>query len=192
MQRIAIVLKHYLPKRYKIALLDQQEGRMNVTFYADQALSPGTTVQYELKQMHGRLVAHDLEIIDMPLALARSAMLFLHHLIELCYHFVPEGSHDDRVYRLLSFALKMHEISPTQQKNMLCLLFVLCDMYPEGVPYFVSLREALERVSLQAIIQKEIDVKIEKYVRQWLYQCIQMHGGASYFKTVHFLDEMQT
>ena len=189
-QQTGIVLKHYVPKRNMLVLLDETMGRINVVANCD-ALSAGTLLEYRIVQKRNRLMIEHLELLSMPLVLARHNLLFVHHLLEVCYHFILEGSRAPSVYHLLRYVLNRSEFNRMQQKNILCMLYTLLGIYPEQIPFFTAYASALEQEPLSAIIDKKINRKIEKYIAKWLYQCIQMHAQATNFKTIHFLDEIQ-
>ena len=185
-----IVLKHFVPKRQKLALLDKVLGRIEVVT-TREALSTGTVVEYQLYSKKCWYVADRLEIIAMPFAVARDDVLFLHHILEIVYHFIPEGMRAQRVYELLLFVYDMGVLSVEQKKIALSVLFALLGIYPEDAPAYVSFMQTLLAEPFAIMFKRKIDTRVEKYIAGWLYQCIMVHAGAQQFKTIHFLHEIR-
>lgn len=185
-----IVLKHYLPQKNTCALLDSSLGRITGILIHDR-MSPGTVLQYKLVQKKEWYIMEQIEIIYMPLYLARSEMLFLHYMLEMCYHFVHEGTGASRVYNLLIFIFNQRSFTLEQKKNLLCVLLALLELYPEDAAVSTAHLYALAQQPLEEIFNKKIDLKIEKNIAGWLYQSIQVHMHTKHFKTIHFLDEIR-
>lgn len=185
-----IVLKHYAPKKNICALLDKRLGRIAAVVIHD-TLSAGTVLRYQLTQKKQWYVLDAVEIVDMPLAMARYDMLFLHYILEMCYHFTIQDSGPDQLYDLLIFVCNYKQFTPPQKKRILCVLAVYLDLYPDDATFSSSYLHALAQKPLQEVIDTNIDANIEKNISRWLYQCIRVHVPAQKFKTIHFLDEMR-
>lgn len=184
-----IVLKHFAPYKHKVSLLDRSLGHITgILIY--ERLSVGTVLSYTIQLSQGRYFIKDVELVEMPLRLASQDMLFLHHILELCHHFIPEGVHAERVYDLLLFIFDRMVITNKQKKIFLCVLYVLLGLYSDGELIYNSYMYELEQRPLHDMIDKDIDINIEKNISRWLYQCISMHIDVQQLKTVHFLDEI--
>lgn len=185
---IAFVLKHYAPKKQMVALLDKRYGRL-VAHAVHDGLSVGSIIEYRLTQRQGRSFVDHIQVLHMPFELAVHNILFLHHLFEICYHFVPEGSIASRVYDLLLYVVTDPPLCRMRQKKILFLLFTLLGMYPDDVVICREYARALHQDSFDAILTATLDTGIEKYLRGWLYQCVTMHAYGQKFKTLHYLNE---
>jgi hypothetical protein len=185
-----IVLRHYDPQKNTCALLDCSLGRITGVLVHDH-LSAGTVLQYRLVRKKEWYIMEQVEMIHMPLFLARSEMLFLHYVLEMCYHFVPEGSGVSRLFDLLIFIFDQHSFSIEQKKVILCVLLVYLELYPENAAHATAHLYMLGQLPLPEILNKKIDVKVEKNIAEWLYQSIEVHMGTQQFKTIHFLDEIR-
>lgn len=99
-----IVLKTGFPKKWGVALVDLSLGRIN-GLVLTQELSHGSLISYEPVQNYSNeFVRLDyVRVENMPLALAAHDLLFLHHVLELCYQFIPVGSCVSGVFDLLLF-----------------------------------------------------------------------------------------
>jgi hypothetical protein len=184
-----IVLKHFAPYKHKVALLDRSLGHI-IGILTHERLSVGTVLSYTIQVSQGRYFIKDVELVEMPLRLASQDMLFLHHILELCHYFIPEGVHAERVYDLLIFIFNRAMITNKQKKIFLCLLYVLLGLYAHDEFFYNSYMYELEQQPLHDMIDKDIDINIEKNISRWLYQCISMHIDVQKLKTVHFLDEI--
>jgi hypothetical protein len=189
-RHFGIILKHYAPKKNKCALLDEKLGRITGIVMHDK-LSAGTVLQYELKQKQQWYIMEQVEIIDMPFALASHDMLFLHYILEMCYHFIPDGSGQSRLYDLLIFMFKHQQFCLQQKKRVLCVMLALLDLYPEDAIVSSAYLYALAQEPLEQMINAKIDINVEKNISGWLYQCVRVHTDAQQFKTIHFLDEIR-
>jgi hypothetical protein len=67
---------------------------------------------------------------------------------------------------------------------------VLLGLYAHDEFFYNSYMYELEQQPLHDMIDKDIDINIEKNISRWLYQCISMHIDVQKLKTVHFLDEI--
>ncbi len=185
-----IVLKHFAPKKNTCALLDKTLGRITAIVMHD-ALSAGTVLNYELRQKQQWYILDNVEIIDMPLGLARHDMLFLHYILEMCYHFTIQDSGPNKLYGLLMFVYKYRQFDSDQKIRILCVLLAFLDLYSEDATLSSSYLHALAQKPLEQVIAIEIDASIEKNISRWLYQCIRVHTPMQQFKTIHFLDEIR-
>lgn len=185
-----IVLKHYVPQRNMCALMDSSLGRITVVLTHD-LLSAGSILQYRLVKKRDWYYADQIELIHVPLLLARSEMLFLHYLLEMCYHFVLEGDQAVQVYNVLLFVCNLEEISREEKQRILCIFLALLELYPEDDRYAGAQLYALAQLPLEQVFKEKVDIKIEKNIAGWLYQSIREHVGAGQFKTIHFLDEIR-
>ena len=184
-----IVLKSHMPFKQTVSLLDKSLGHITGILMHD-TLSIGTVLMYRLDPTGQRYFVKELELVDMPFILARHDMLFLHHMVELCYTFIPEGVHSERIYDLLRFVFNKSLITKQQKTKILCVLYALLDLYVDDASLYNSYIHELAQVPLDAMIDKDIDTNIEKNISRWLYQCIDMHIQVHQLKTVHFLDEI--
>lgn len=183
-----IILRHEAPKRNLCALLDNRVGRINF-FYEQEYLSAGTVLQYRLVTAPRYRLEHP-EQVHVPLHIARTEMLFLHYLLEMCYHFLPEGTGITPLYDLLLFVLEQRDFSLEKKKIILTLLLVHLELYPEDNPYTAAYLHELTELPLAQALEHKINPKVEKNIAGWLYQSVRIHMPMQNFKTIHFLDEI--
>lgn len=185
----AIVLKHYMPKKQVICLLDRSLGRIRATTH-HAPLSVGTIVTYHYHRVGHYHKVTNIQIEYVPFVAVPEDMLFLHHLIEVCYQIIPEGVHLQRLYELLVFIFSERIFTHIQKKKILCAVYAMLGLYAQENNVYARYMYQLEQSSLDEIIDNNIDVNIEKNISRWLYQCISLHVDVRLLRTVHFLYEI--
>lgn len=188
----AIVLKTYLPQKYKLSLLDDDLGKI-MAVPNRMHIGYGALIHYHARIQNGLYFMHSIDIIDLPFALAKEDILFVHHVLELCYFFVPLGCQTPRLFELImllySSSVLKHD---TVKKIFLFRLFACLGLYPEdqkfNTPYFHHL--ALAAVDI--IMVQPLDMVVEQALDEWLLSCIALHPCTHNFKTVHFLSKNRT
>lgn len=184
-----IVLKHHVPYKHTIALFDRALGHIRAIAVHNK-LSAGTVLAYTMASADQRFFIKNLTILDIPINLAKNNILFFHHIIELCYSFIPEGVTSERIYDLLLFVFSQEAISKQKKKRILCILYVLLGLYVDDESPYNAYVYELAREPFDAMIDKDVDGNIEKIISRWLYQCIMIYVYKENLKTAHFLDEM--
>src|SRR3990167_5743477 len=88
---------------HKIALLDHSAGRVD-GIIASPLVRVGSMIEYRVDKHKGtlRYIKYHT-IVGVPLSIARVDILFWHHVLELCYYFVPLGSFTQQLFELLEF-----------------------------------------------------------------------------------------
>jgi hypothetical protein len=187
-KNIGIVLKNYQPQKCKLAILDRDHGKiMAVPNRTD--ISHGALITYFTREQEHISFIHSIDILDLPLALAQEDITFVHHVLELCYYFIPMGSHASQVFIAL---LRFYEYpivlnNQAMKKIFLVQLFFLLGVYPEALRSKSASIHHVISTSIDTWAASPIDLRIEQELDEWLMQCIKTHPRAEYFKTVHFL-----
>ena len=184
-----IILKTYVPKKCKISLLDKKCGKIEVisprvSFL--ESLLPGMVVTYFLWKRPGCLdELRAIELDDVPLTLARRDIYFFHHVLELCYYFLPLNLAVGDIYDLILFLLESSEkISSTMHKKLFLLRFFLyLGMYPEEDEGMGKSFEYLLYDPIDIMLEKTIIIS-ETILEQWLLACMQTHLPKVQLKTL--------
>jgi hypothetical protein len=190
----AIVLKR-LSSAYKVALLDQEKGR--VDGIVSKAPCVGALLEYRIeKERNSSLFINYYSIIDLPFAVAREDILFWHHILELCFYFVPPGYYVSSLFELLQFLYTVDSSRPWNVQSKKLYLFKLLaaiglyDELPQLVP--ASRVDKLLALAPHQITQVILDEKSEQVVNKWLRTCVVEHPKIQEFHTVHFLVNMDS
>lgn len=185
---VGIILKSYQPQKCKLALLDREAGKiMAVPNRSD--LSNGALITYQRRDQENLSFIHSIDIVDMPFALAQEDIIFVHHVLELCYYFIPQADGNFQVFRSL---LRFYEIPTILSSSLMKKIFVIQLFSHLGVqPYVARLRtETIEQImgtSIDFWVSRSLDCTIERELDVWLLHCIKTHPFAQYFKTSNFL-----
>ena len=187
MSHVAIILKQLSP--HKIALLDKRRGRLDgITL---KPLCLGSLIHYAIEKERSTMVyLRDTQLIDLPFTIGRDDILFWHHVLELCFYFVPPGSHIPELFELCTFlyTVDTNACWPKQSKKLyLFKLLTIIGVYPrlpqlspEKLHYLISL-------PLAVIAQEILDTQHEKRLDEWLRVCVSDHPAIAKFKTIHYL-----
>jgi hypothetical protein len=193
MYKAGIVLKR-LNSPYKIALLDQERGRVDA-IVTKAAPCVGSLLHYSIERERGNYIyLSHCTITDLPFLLARHDILFWHHVLELCFYFIPLGYRIDTLFALLEFLYSADGTTLWNIQSKKLYLFKLLaaiglyDVLPQLVPE--SRVNQLLLLPLSHIMNEQLDEKSEKVMNEWLRTCIAEHPAMVKFNTVHFLGTM--
>ena len=183
---IGIVLKKI--SHHKIALLDKDRGRLDAIIV--KPIGVGTLIIYNIDRQRDTLIyVNQWRMENLPLNLARHDILFLHHIFELCYYFVPLGSFTEKLFELCMFLYTVDtDIELTQQMKKIYLFKILkaIGVYPRLLQLPQPILHELEK-PLTAWNSAQIAFAYEKKLDEWLRICIGDHPAIAKFKTMHYL-----
>jgi len=190
MRQQAIVLYTFEGRDKKVALLDNQYGKI-MCYVPVRRLSIGSHIEYRLIKKRQYYTAYDIEVIRMPFAVARTDILFLHHVLEVCYYFIPEGVMASDLFALIEYMYKNNDIllSSVSKKLYVSKLFILFGIYPEKPYITLDYWKMLLEEPIESILAKSIDFATKQELNVWLRSCMQIHPLVHTFKTFEFLNE---
>jgi hypothetical protein len=184
-----IIIKTYFTKTRKCALLDYEMGMVEAIPSSDK-LSPGSMIEYALvKGSQEKFFLQEIDLINIPLHLARQDILFFHHILELSYFFMLEGSHVPGMYDLL--CRLFHETKTYSLDFKLLFLFkffVLLGRFPYESKYQTVFFQDLAHKPIDTIINYSIDWNSKRELREWIVSCVMDHPYVQGLKTIHFLE----
>jgi hypothetical protein len=128
-----------------------------------------------------------------PFAFARDDIFFLHHILELCYYFLPEEGAAPEVFDLLVYCIAegKHEKIRSRRSLVLAKLFLLFGMYPEH-DILCAYMEKVMDVPLDRFFDVPCDGTMESLLRRWVWSCIITHSHREQFKTVRLLKGVES
>lgn len=190
MENTGIILKTLFPKKRKMIVLDSKLGKIEAV-PSHENFTIGSLLSY-CPQMQGSLYfLREINILDIPLALAKSDILFLHHVIEICYFCIPFDKSSVEIFNMIH-QLYQPEIQSYNHAFKIAFLFKLLislGMHPEESRFHDSAYYILARESIDTILDKSIDLDTDCTLHEWVRSCILIHPLIHIFKTVHFLDK---
>jgi len=185
----AIVVRQ-LDTPHKVALLDRVAGRVD-GIIASPLVRVGSLIEYTVERNRGTLrYIRNYSVVDVPMSIAREDILFWHHVLELCYYFVPPGSFTQQLFELLEFLYTVDSgicFGTRAKKLYLFKLFVRIGVYTKLPRLPIEQIQHLQRVPLEVIADEVIDEQCEKMLDEWLRLCVYEHPAIRKFHTTHFL-----
>jgi hypothetical protein len=186
-RRTGIVLKMYKEKPHKMVILDDKFGKI-VGIFNRGTVHQGALIGYGVTLQSHTLFLDTIELLITPCAIAKHDIVFLHHLLELCYYLIPTGT---CARDLLQFLIQLYatwQPDPTElfKKAVVFRLVAMLGIYAEGESSKPLLFHRLTTESIDTIVHTILDLGIEKRFTQWLHSCVAIHPHAKYFKTLSF------
>jgi hypothetical protein len=127
----------------------------------------------------------------MPLQWGKNDLMFMHHVLELCYYFVPLNSTCDQLFEMLSL-LPLWEDSPwsaSLKKIFIAKLLMIFALYPQTAFVTTGFFRRLLYCDPRTMLTLDIDDNDMTYMDQWIRQTISEHPLVPQFKTAIFLTE---
>jgi hypothetical protein len=185
-----IVLRTYVPQKQKLSVLDANRGRIDCVPQDTRAahqLTTGAYMTYGIRPWHAYYIVYDTDIVDMPLYWAHENLLFFHHVLELCYYFLPVDNIVEDIFILVKKLYTSPKIIQTDlsKKIFLCQFFICLGIYPADARSYGS--------SFFSLISGPFDSKVNAHgelhmqLQRWLLTCISTHPYAHTLKTIGFL-----
>lgn len=170
-------------------VLDDHLGKIEAVPPSDKYIA-GSLISYHA-QMRGHLYfLYTIELLDMPLALAKDDILFFHHVLEIVYFTAPFSSSVPEIYELVHQLYGPYHGPHSNQFKIVFLfkLLVALGMHPEELRFHDPNYYLLARESIDTIINKSIHLDIKQTLHEWVRACVLVHPLVHVFKTMHFLD----
>lgn len=185
-----IVLKRYMPKKQKISLLDYRLGRIEAVVRDAQLGErswPGMVLAYTVQESPSIYFLEQATIVAAPFESARCNIGFLHHLLELCYYFLPLGHPEPEIFQLIIFVSSQHQLLDAQTQLIVCAKFFwLVGLEIDMLRHQNHIQDLLA-LPLQSMLKEQGNIKIYQMLTEWLSNCIHAHPQRASFKTMTFL-----
>lgn len=189
-KHVGIVLKNYFPKKCKLSLLDNKMGKIAGVPQSSNHIAAGSLIEYSLVEQTSCSFLYNINVHDVPFKLAYHDILFLHHVLEICYYFMPIKSYNPTVFILLQILYTSDSwlYAMSVKKLFLLKLFVLLGLYPEDEKFKIPSFHLLTSLPFTQMLNEQIGSYNEDAIDEWLRSCIASHPIAGKFKTTYFLD----
>ena len=187
-QSSGIILKQF-HSPYKVALIDSEIGRIDGISL--KPLCVGASIGYAIsRQTASHIFITNISLSYLPFSLARSDLLFWHHVLELCYYFVPIGNHVHHLFQLLQFLYTVDNAvhwSMSAKKLFLLKLLSIIGWNVELSPKKSAQINTLTMIPLSDVMHMMLDCQDEKTIDEWLQRVVAEHPALAKFKTLDFL-----
>lgn len=205
-----VVLKSFLPYKNKIAVLAQREGRTNLIVAPGRLhrkFSAGVAIRFFASPRDSRFISN-VEVVIVPVMPLGPHLYWFHHILEICYYFIPVGYVYADMFRLVRYALdlssKSHYFEPyfhIVRKVFLLKTLILLGFYPKqalvdvanlfkNIVLVILDSSNVQKVRSLHVSLSKIDNKTLKEIDIWVLACLYEHPHVKYFKTLSFFDDM--
>jgi hypothetical protein len=151
----------------------------------------GSLIEYSVERNRGTLrYIKQHSVVGVPFSIAKSDILFWHHVLELCYYFVPLGSFTQQLFELLEFlyTVDVGKCWRMRAKKLyLFKLLVLIGVYTRLPRLPLEQVQYLQALPVHRIVDEAVDDQCENMLDEWLRLCVYEHPAIRKFHTVHFL-----
>ncbi|HEV2600870.1 MAG TPA: hypothetical protein VGT41_01100 [Candidatus Babeliales bacterium] len=188
-QQIGIVLRKDFTKSRTIFLFDKDNGKMECT-PTSYDVCLGALVQYQRVTQRSRLITIS-EVIALPHDVTHINILFFHHVLEICFHFLPMEAPAQELFALLEQLYTRQGLLVTawHQKLFIAKILLYFGMYPEDSDFPLAYLHRIAYEPIDIMMHRSINLGFEAQLDRWLHGCIMLHPNIEQFKTIHFLDE---
>ncbi len=173
--------------RKRTVLLDRSDGKIEAFLTRD--VCAGSVISYQKNIFNNMYFISEVNIEYIPLSLAFHDILFLHHVLELCYYFIPVGSCIEGLFEVFEW-IYLHSdeiLSDKVKKYAVAKLLVTLGLWPEKYKITTEKIYKLVRAPIDSIRLQDIDLANERELEQWLRFCILQHPCSSKLRTMAFL-----
>jgi len=175
-------------KEHRVTLLARNRGLVKVAAYT-QPILLGSVIRCILCKQGGRARADEIELLAAPFAIACDDLLFLHHVLELCGAFIPEGVRAPEVFDALMvlYTPCASGLSSLCKKLFLCRLLVGMGLYDRLPRIGADVLAMILATPVDIARWSTIDLGSQRELDRWLLACVAGHPMIEQFNTVHFL-----
>ncbi len=186
-----VVIKKFSHADNYFQVFDKTLGAIGIYCYA-KTPHEGTMMQYQMSKNSRGYRIKQYDIITYPPITSPQQLLFLHHVLEICYFFIPVNSSCTRIFPLLD-ALYTCPFQYAHKKNQ--LLYILKLIVTIGIhdqyttPSLPLDYSTILYTPLDQLIHLELSYNDLLEIHHWLYFCFKRHPYVKYFKTIIFFSE---
>ena len=190
-----IIIRKHFPKKVCISVLDEHLGHITVipaSWQWASYSSVGALIDYVLVEDGDTFFVKHVELNTVPSYFDENLLLFMHHLMEVCYFCLPVQGGKTEAFDLLSHVIEAFgDISrkPLAQRLLLAKLLYIVGQYPADVDQLsVSL---LLHKPYKILLNLALTHEHKKELEIFIYQCIKFHPYGRLLKTVNFLSRVR-
>lgn len=199
------VLKRFQPNSSKSTILSMHEGKFDLSFknFNDCfKLWPGMLVSFHVEKTYKTLFGSHIQILASPNLSESHSIFLMHHILELCYFFVPSNKPCPEIFNFLKqfFLFFDQEATATKyldftQKIFVTKLFSLFGFFSyEPISKYLALHETLSTTFVDFSIEQKVEFlekhlssHQEKELDEWILESLKIHPHCHLFKTTLFV-----
>lgn len=174
----------------KTTILDDTNTMHYIFMQSKKVLSIGSYIMYTKKQKGDVFFGECISIEDLPLAIAKENIYFLHHIFEIIYSFTPVGK---TIHGLFEHVLFLYDetthfyVEDLRWKKLFIgkILFLL-SIYKEEQTPIISFFHKINPLPIDRVTIESLHLAEEDALNNWLMTIFDMHQKLNKFKTTYF------
>ena len=193
---IGIVVRSFLPYKYKCIILDQQLGKIEGVFagkFHHHQMGHGLLMSYVPVQAGECYFLETIDFIKLPAAWVQQDLPFFHHFLELLQEFVQYGQPCQNLFNLVQLLYEgffnggNEQLGPERlfKKWFLCRFFFELGLYPDEHEIFSADCKQIISLSFDGLLAAHAQGLVdEAEMAHWLQCCIAAHVQTNGLRTV--------
>jgi hypothetical protein len=182
-----IILKTLFPKKRKMIVFDQLLGKVEVVPPSDN-YRQASVIEYSIVRWGMLFSVQEVQVVQVPLQLARVDIQLIHQAVELCYFCAPFHQHLEGLFELL---LELFEYMPADNHECKRLAYLFKMIYTLGLHpdqniIFHDWLYQLAQKSVDTIAVSALDLEIKEEIVAWMRCSLKTHPLHTMFKTALF------
>lgn len=209
----AIILRKFSTTQHKVSVLSNSLGKIALVVLHQQPLHRlqlGSLIQFSNpEQSNNIFTTTNLSIYATPIPRDVQDLIWLHHLLELCYYFIPLHQPSQECYLTLHSSISLLDhanlflVDEWERLKKLCLgvlLLFLGFFPPRHLERSIIAAKNVLLAPTGPIDQEKIALlydPLQNFIKnsctgldEWLVECIQSHPRVNAFKTVHLMYQL--
>jgi len=184
-RHVGILLRKNSQRLSQVFLLDKNMGKIQ-TICDRLDLSRGSLMAYNVITYGSSMKLNHIDLLDLPIIQNVHDLMFFHQVLELSYYFIPLGKVVTDIFELLLYLyVYLQKLSnDVSKKIFLCKFFAHLGFYPEEDQCHRHVFQLVRVQCIDVLLDKPIDLYLERKLDQWLDYCISLHPCINNFKTV--------
>jgi|GEM_PF-2596332 len=206
-EEIGFVLRSHLPARYKLSIYCVDKGKIELTvknFAQCSKICPGMVVTFFCSHCQGKGFFSDgIKILDPRLSQSYEDIMWMHHVLETFYYFVPMEYPSVELFNYLVSCAGLLENQfifgqniENVKKVFILRFFIISGLFPGGekikFDQFESLKfldidfENEQKVKFLSELAAKFNETHQKELNRWIVGCFKRHPCFGEFKTLKF------
>lgn len=199
------VLKRFQPNKSKSTILSMHEGKFDLSFRKFNdcfKLWPGMLVSFNVEKAYKTTFGSNVQILATPNLSEKQSIFFMHHILELCYFFVPSNKPCPEIFNFLKhfFLFFDQEIATPKYLNFTHKIFVtkLFSLFGffshDPISRYLAIHETLTTTFVDfsteqkvEFLEKHLSLAQEKDFDEWILESLKIHPHSHLFKTTLFV-----
>lgn len=196
------ILKRFYPNKNKFSILSKIHGRTDLIVTQPAMCTriwPGMLVSFTSYKRDTGIYTHTVSIEYTPQAQSHNELIILHHVLELCFFYLPTNSPCPEIYNLFSIfmTLTLYQQNlgaayPVIQKLWVAKFLSLMGFYEQGpiskdlTVFDMMIVDFTNNQKLEFFISQVKHINIQK-INDWIMLCLKTHPLYVHFKTVRLM-----